>query len=30
MRMFDVFNALGSPPTDKELAERLEQLSKSL
>ena len=30
MRMFDVFNAPGSPPTDKELAERLEQLSKSL
>ena len=28
MRMFDVFNAAGSPPTDKELAERLEQLSK--
>jgi uncharacterized protein YbjT (DUF2867 family) len=30
MRMFDVFNAPGSPPTDKDLAERLEQLSKSL
>ena len=30
MRMFDVFNAPGLPPTDKELAERLEQLSKSL
>jgi hypothetical protein len=28
MRIFDVFNAPGSPPTDKELAKRLERLSK--
>ena len=28
-RMFDVFNAPGSPPTDTELAKRLEQLRKS-
>ncbi len=28
-RMFDVFNAPGSPPTDAQLAERLKQLSKS-
>ena len=28
-RMFDVFNEPGSPPTDAELAERLEQLSRS-
>jgi hypothetical protein len=27
-RIFDVFNAPGSPPTDKELAKRLERLSK--
>lgn len=28
-RTFDVFNEPGAPPTDTELAERLEQLSKS-
>ncbi len=28
-RTFDVFNEPGAPPTDKELAERLEQLSKA-